>query len=97
MPKPDWVEDHVDHVTPEDVIMEEEQGDLLPLLRRIARSKDKVAYMKRHGITPEDLLGRMPCLAARDQILTRVFIEETATELRCRIDRTRSKVIIIKK
>lgn len=100
MDLPDYIDTLVDHNDPETLALSREAAEGYDLLIAMLKgAKDPKARAKELGITPEDLgfTRRVEHDETREQIITRSFIEDTSSELRCRVDRTHSKVTITKR
>lgn len=98
---PEFIETSVDANDPESILLAKEQRALQDrALRILRRAKNPVLCAKQLGITYEmfaDLVSNS--LALRSQLIVRCEIESTTDdgdELRCRVNRKSSKVIITK-
>lgn len=93
MDAPEWLEPGITFDDPEALLIRAER---LRALYIVARSKNKAEAMKKLGLTKEDLFEEVKDLPARTQITLKMEIEDP-DELRCRINRSKGKIIITTK
>lgn len=94
---PDYIDTLVDHNDPESILIQREMEENKELLMAMLKGhKDPKARAKELGITAEDLgyTKHVEHDDTREQIITRSSIEDSSEGLRCRVDRTHSKVTI---
>ena len=95
MERPEWLEASYNALDPEHLLLAAER---MTLIAQLLKAKDKAKAMKKLGLTKADLieyLGEIT-LPAQQQLHLRIEIENSADELRCRVDRSKSPVRRIK-
>ena len=89
------IESSVNYTDPCEALIRQQTMELIEKLPRTKDKRKLLAALKALGIDLTEIMVQ-PVLELSNQIALRMEIESSCDELRCRVDRRKSKVVITK-